>query len=110
MKLTENKLGYLIITQDILDELGTDASTMTNIVNYLNYIEEMVVWVICAYDKNNENIRASIRSRGPVINTVASQFNGGGHMCASGARLKDFDEVDAMIKELDKVCGEYNEE
>ena len=110
MKLTENKLGYLIITQDILDELGTDASTMTNIVNYLNYIEEMVVWVICAYDKNNENIRASIRSRGPVINTVASQFNGGGHMCASGARLKDFDEVDAMIKELDKVCGDYNEE
>lgn len=110
MKLTENKLGYLIITQDILDELGTDASTMTNIVNYLNYTEEMTAWVICAYDKNNENIRASIRSRGPVINTVASQFNGGGHVCASGARLKDFDEVDAMIKELNKVCGEYNEE
>ena len=110
INLTDNKLGYLIINQEKLDELDTDASTMTNIVNFLNYTEEMLVWVICAYDKNIENIRASIRSRGPVINDIAAQFNGGGHMCASGARLKNFDEVDAMIKELDKVCGEYNEE
>lgn len=110
INLSDNKLGYLIINQEKLDELDTDASTMTNIVNFLNYTEEMLVWVICAYDKNIESIRASIRSRGPVINTVASHFNGGGHVCASGARLKDFDEANMLIKELDKVCEDYNEE
>ena len=54
-------------------------------------------------------IRASIRSRGPVINEVAALFNGGGHVFASGARLRDFDEVENMIQQLDKVCEEYNE-
>ena len=71
----------------------------------------MITWVIYAYDKNTEMIRASIRSRGPVINTVATHYNGGGHVYASGARLNTFDEVNDMIKELDKVCEEYlNEE
>lgn len=111
MTITNNKLGYLILNQEKLDELETDAATMTNIVNYLNYIDEMIAWVICAYDKNTEMIRASIRSRGPVINTVATHYNGGGHVYASGARLNTFDEVNDMIKELDKVCEEYlNEE
>lgn len=111
MTITNNKLGYLILNQEKLDELGTDAATMTNIVNYLNYIDEMITWVIYAYDKNTEMIRASIRSRGPVINTVATHYNGGGHAYASGARLNTFDEVNDMIKELDKVCEEYlNEE
>ena len=111
MNITNNKLGYLILNQEKLDELETDAATMTNIVNYLNYIDEMIAWVICAYDKNTEMIRASIRSRGPVINTVAAKYNGGGHVFASGARLNTFDCVSNMIKELDKVCEEYlNEE
>ena len=109
MNITDHKLGYLIINQEKLDELETDAATMTNIVNYLNYTEEMIAWVIFAYDKNMDLIRASIRSRGPVINEVAALFNGGGHVFASGARLRDFDEVENMIQQLDKVCEEYNE-
>ena len=109
LKITDNKLGYLVLNQDELNELGTDAATMTNIVNYLNYTEEMISWVIFAYDKNIDKIRASIRSRGPIINDVASNYNGGGHVYASGARLNNFDEVDEMIKELDRVCGDYNE-
>ena len=52
MNITDHKLGYLIINQEKLDELETDAATMTNIVNYLNYTEEMIAWVIFAYDKN----------------------------------------------------------
>ena len=108
MSITDNKLGYLVLDQEKLDELETDAATMTNIVNYLNYTEEMISWVICAYDKNTDKIRASIRSRGPVINEIATHYNGGGHIYASGARLNDCNEVDSLIKELDKVCEEYN--
>ena len=59
-------------------------------------------------DKSNGNtIRGSIRSRGPVINSVAEAFGGGGHKLASGVRLKDFDQVDLMIEALDKACLEY---
>lgn len=107
IKLTENKLGYIMVNQDILDELNTDAATITNIVNALTYIDEMVAWVIFAYDKNNQNIRASIRSRGPIINEVAAKYNGGGHIYASGSRLNSFDEAENMVKDLDYVCKEY---
>ena len=105
--LTENGFGYLKINQDILDEYGVDAATASNVVNNLTYIEDMYSWAIFAYDKSNNNIRGSIRSRGPIINEVASNYNGGGHIYASGVRVNDFDIVDNIIKDLDEVCKEY---
>ena len=107
LTVTENGLGYIKINQDLLDELDIDVATATNAVNGLNYINELYVWVIFAYDKVNDYVRVSIRSRGPVINEVATHFNGGGHMYASGARIKDFNVADDLIKELDGVCFNY---
>lgn len=109
INITENGLGYIMIDQDTLDELKTDAATMTNVVNDLTYITEMISWVVFAYDKNNKNIRASIRSRGPIINEVAAKYNGGGHIYASGARLSSFDEAKDMVEDLDLVCKKYGE-
>lgn len=109
INVTENGFGYIKLDQDILDEFKIDASTATNVVNNLNYIEEMYSWAIFAYDKVNNNIRGSIRSRGPIINEVAANYNGGGHILASGVRLQDFSVVDDIIKDLDRVCFEYKE-
>lgn len=109
-KITENGFGYIKINQDILDEFKTDASTAANIVSELNYIDNMYSWAIFAYDKVNNYIRGSIRSRGPIINGVAAKYNGGGHIFASGVRPKDFNVVDDIIKDLDKVCLEYKKE
>ena len=110
LTLTENGFGYLKIEQNILDEYTVDAATASNVVNNLTYIENMYSWAIFAYDKSNNNIRGSIRSRGPVINEVASNYNGGGHIYASGVRVSSFDEVDNIIKDLDEVCLKYKEE
>ena len=110
LTLTDNGFGYIKLEQDILDEYGVDASTATNIVNELTFIDGMYSWAIFVYDKANDNIRGSIRSRGPIINEVASRYNGGGHIYASGVRVKDFDVVDLLIKDLDKVCSDYKEE
>ena len=77
------------------------------IVNNLNYIEDMYAWVILAYDKANDNIRGSIRSRGPIVNDIASNYNGGGHIYASGVRIPELREVDSLIKDLDEVCKNY---
>lgn len=107
LTLTENGFGYLKIKQDTLDEYGIDAATASNMVNNLTYIEEMYSWAIFAYDKSNDNIRGSIRSRGPIINEVASNYNGGGHIYAAGVRLKDFEESDSIINDLDLVCKNY---
>ena len=62
-----------------------------------------------SYDRSTDLIRGSIRSRGPIINETASHFGGGGHIFASGVRLKDFNEADLLINELDEVCRNYKD-
>ena len=107
LTLTDDGFGYIKLEQDILDEYNIDASTATNVVNGLTYIEDMYAWAIFAYDKSNDNIRGSIRSRGPIINEVASNYNGGGHIYASGVRVKDFETIDLLINDLNEVCKDY---
>lgn len=109
LKITENGFGYLNITDEILEQYAVDAATAGNMVNNFNYINEVYAWGIFSYDKNNHNIRGSLRSRGPIINEVASHYNGGGHIYASGVRLKDFEETEKLIHDLDQVCKEYKD-
>jgi len=110
MVVTENGFGYLKITEDILEQYDVDAATAGNMVNNFNYIDDVIAWAMFSIDKNNGNtIRGSIRSRGPIINEVAADFGGGGHIYASGVRLKDFDEVDKMVLALDNICKQYKE-
>ena len=110
MNITPNGLGYIKLSDEILKEYDIDSSTASNMVSNFNYIEEMYVWVIFSNDKSTNTIRGSIRSRGPVINTVAAEFGGGGHAMASGVRIKTMDEVDNLIKALDNTCKKYKED
>ena len=107
--LTDNGFGYIKIPQEVLDEYTIDCATASNMVNFLTYIEGMYAWAIFTYDKANNNVRGSIRSRGPIINQVAANYNGGGHIYASGARLENFDKVDDIVTDLDIVCEKYLE-
>ena len=59
------------------------------------------------YDERNEIYKANIRSRGPVINEVASKYNGGGHKFASGCRSKDYKDMENLAKDLDEACQKY---
>ncbi len=107
LTLTEDGFGYIKLEQDILDEYGVDAATASNMSNNLTYIEDMYAWAVFVYDKANDNIRGSIRSRGPIINEIASRYNGGGHIYASGVRVSNFDIVDSLIEELNSACAQY---
>lgn len=110
LTLTDNGFGYIKLDQDILDQYEIDAATASNMVNFLTYIENMYAWAIFSYDKANQNIRGSIRSRGPIINKISEKYNGGGHIYASGVRADNFDTVDLLISDLDKICEEYKNE
>ena len=109
LKITSNGFAYLKIEEETLEKYGVDAATAGNMVNNFNYVDGVYAWGIFSYDRQNNNIRGSIRSRGPIINDTVSKYNGGGHIYACGARLKDFDEVDSLIDSLDEVCKKYKE-
>ena len=109
LNITKNGFAYIKITEEIHEKYGVDAATAGNMVNDFNYIENVEAWAVFSYDRVNNNIRGSIRSRGPVINEVAGKYNGGGHKFASGVRLKSFEQVDSLINDLDKACLNYKE-
>lgn len=109
LKVTKNKVAYIKITDEIQKEFNVDAATPGNMIGSLSYINDFIVWVTFSEDKKQNLVRVSIRSRGPVINTIAMQYNGGGHKLASGVRLPDFTLSDALIEDLDKLCKEYLE-
>lgn len=109
LKVTKNKVAYIKITDEIQKEFNVDAATPSNMIGSLSYINDFIVWITFSEDKKQNLVRVSIRSRGPVINTIAMQYNGGGHKLASGVRLPDFTLSDALIEDLDKLCKEYLE-
>lgn len=109
MKVTENGLASIKITNDIMTKYGVDAGSAGNLVNNFNYIEEVIVWVTISEDLKNNLIKLNIRSRGPIINHIAEKYNGGGHHFASGARVTSMDEADSLLEELDEACKNYIE-
>ncbi len=110
MKVTENKLGYVIITNDVINEYGVDSASAGNMVNDFNYIKEILVWATITEDVKNNQYRISIRSRGPEINKIAERHNGGGHKMASGVKCKSLDEALSVMRDLDSELKIYNEE
>lgn len=110
LTITENNFSYIELSNDIIKEFNVDFATASNMINNFNFINELLVWIFISYDEKNEIYKINIRSRGPVINTVATKYNGGGHKFASGCRIKDREDIEKLKEELDLVCKEYLEE
>ena len=110
LTITENNFAFIELSSDVIREFNVDSATASNMINNFNFINELLVWIFISYDEKNDIYKINIRSRGPVINTIASKFNGGGHKFASGARIKDHDEIEKLKEALDLACKEYLEE
>ena len=106
--LTPNKVAYIKITDEIMKKFEVDSAAAGNMINELKFVDGILIWVFFSEDTKMEVIKANIRSRGPVINEVAMKYGGGGHVYASGVRLKEWAEVDNLINDLDIVAKNYN--
>lgn len=109
MVVTENSLGYIKITDDIINQFEVDSAAAGNMVNNFNFIKEVLVWATITEDVKNDQIRVSIRSRGPEINQIAEKYNGGGHKQAAGVKLKSFTEAMELMNDLDMFLKGYKE-
>ncbi len=109
LEITDNKVAYIKIEEDLLKEYNVDSASAGNIISELKCINEILVWIFLTEDKKNNLIRANIRSRGPIINDIASIYGGGGHKYASGARLISWAQADNLLKDLDNLTKEYLE-
>lgn len=95
----DNKLAYLYITQKELKEYGLEISKIKFLVNSMKSIRGIEVWVLFI-EHPDLKYSASIRSHSTDINAVAREFNGGGHLFASGVKNLSLDQTELIIEKL----------
>ena len=105
-KLTEQNVAYIKTTQDEIQKAGVDIFSISrNMVNTMAGIKGIDIWVNFTEDKDG-SVVCEIRSSKYNINPIAVKYGGGGHKAASGATLKNFDEADMLLNDLNLLILE----
>ncbi|WP_312039349.1 bifunctional oligoribonuclease/PAP phosphatase NrnA [Macrococcoides bohemicum] len=94
----EDGVGYIFITKEILEQFNISASAASLFVNSLADTQGIKAWAF-AIEETSE-IRVRLRSKDVVINTLAAEYNGGGHPLASGASVYSVEELERLIAQL----------
>lgn len=106
--ITSNNVAYRKNTKELIIESGLDIfSVSRGMVNLMAGIKEIPIWVSFTEDFENNKILAEIRSRDIVVVDIAKKYGGGGHNFACGASLKDFDEADLLLNDLNERANQY---
>ena len=65
-------------------------------------VKDIKIW--CIFTQNDDILYdGSLRSKEASVNTVAAQFNGGGHKCAAGVKNLSLDQVHELIHRLKEL-------
>ena len=105
-KLTDENVAYIKTTQEEMKEYNVDIFSISrNMVNTMAGIKGINIWVNFTEDIDGRVI-AEIRSSKYNINNIAVKYGGGGHKAASGATLKNFEEADMMLNDLNELAKE----
>lgn len=84
-----DQIAWLWLMRKDFARTGADRSDTEGLIDHIRAIEPVVV--ACVFEEVEENsIRISLRSKSPLINVseILSQFGGGGHAAAAGARIE----------------------
>ncbi len=106
MKITQNGVAYLHITDEIKEKFNLSMEDASAAVSYMDSIKGSLIWV-AFIDSPDGTIRVRLRSRFLHINEIAEKYRGGGHASAAGATLLDKSEIKQLLKEADTLLGEY---
>lgn len=92
------KIGYMIVRKESLKHNGAAEADVDGFVNYCLTIQNVEIGIL--FYELEDGIKVSFRSKGEIpVNKLAAQFEGGGHINASGARFFNItiDEVKEKI-------------
>ncbi|EMG29026.1 hypothetical protein X560_0512 [Listeria fleischmannii 1991] len=104
LNLKDNGAATIYISKDILRQFDISPKQASDLVSSIENIEGLKAWIMFVEEENE--IRARLRSKGPVINELAKEYRGGGHPLASGATVYTQEEVTEMGEKLYQICNE----
>lgn len=99
---SENGAGWIKITKETIASFGVTASEASQLVNSFSNVAGLKAWVF--FIEEADQIRVRLRSKGPVVNTIAANYNGGGHPRAAGATVYTWEEADRVLADLEEAC------
>ncbi|ATG97759.1 DHH family phosphoesterase [Mesoplasma lactucae] len=96
MQLTPDGVGYIIAKKADYEAYKVPETRAVACLSTLSGIKEIKIWfTVIEY---TDFIGVELRSRDYAINSIARDFNGGGHKLASGCKLQSFEEVPKLVK------------
>ncbi|WP_107923394.1 DHH family phosphoesterase [Lysinibacillus parviboronicapiens] len=104
-QMDDNGAAFVKLTKELLADNNVVPSEASLLVGCLGSVKGICAWVV--FIEEGDQIRVRLRSKGPIINTLAKEFNGGGHPLASGATAYSWEEADRVTKRLQEICQAY---
>ncbi|MBO5712569.1 MAG: bifunctional oligoribonuclease/PAP phosphatase NrnA [Acholeplasmatales bacterium] len=104
-KIAPNGFAYILMTRDVINQFNVSDEDAAAQVSTISMIEGSPVWAL--FMEYPTEIRVRLRSRGPIINTLAEEYNGGGHAKASGATLASWDDLEGFVEKADAIVKTY---
>ena len=105
LTILDDGAAYVVLTDKILKQFGLTEAGTSAVVSLPGRIKDVRAWAIFVQQEDG-HYRIRLRSKGPVINGLAKNHDGGGHPLASGAKAQDEDEIKQVINELDQLTRE----
>jgi bifunctional oligoribonuclease and PAP phosphatase NrnA len=107
-EMTKHNVAYRKNDAEIILKSGLEFQAISRgMVNQMAGIKEVPIWANFTEDVENNLIIGEFRARGITIVDIAKKYGGGGHNLACGASLKNWEEVDLVLKDLDERAKEY---
>jgi phosphoesterase RecJ-like protein len=104
VEFTKKNVAYKKNTQEFLDKYNLDPYFVSRgLISQMSGIQEVPIWGNFTYDKRNNKILCELRSRNYQVLEVAKKYGGGGHLFACGCSVETWNEVDLIIKDLNKL-------
>lgn len=98
----QDHVGVMTIPMSVLEQFNVTPSEASLLVNAFSDVEGLKAWVF--FIEESDQIRVRFRSKGPVVNTIANRYNGGGHPLAAGATIYSWDDVNEIVELLKAAC------
>lgn len=102
-------VASIVLTQDILDKFGVEDEDTHKIVSLPGSIQGVLSWGVFVQQKD-KSYRCRLRSKGPIINEIAKEHDGGGHPLASGANAADEDEIKKILGKFEQAVVDFQKD
>lgn len=101
--VSKNGVAYYVLTKKELEKFKITTNQGKDHVNLFHFVDGIKIWCAVTEDLKEKCFRVSLRSESIDISKVASNWRGGGHKNASGAKLESLNELDDFINDLDQL-------